>query len=70
MLEFIAVALPLYGCWVVLGCVVLSAIDTDDKQLFEWARSCPLPGGLMLVITAWPVILFLVLRSKENTHDE
>jgi hypothetical protein len=50
--------------WCVIGCGVLAAIDDDEKRLFHWAKKSPIVGGYTIVVTAWPVILWMWWRSK------
>ena len=43
--------------WMVIGCCVLSYIDTEDQRLFNWAKE----GSVGLVVFSWPIVLYFFL---------
>jgi hypothetical protein len=44
--------------WMVIGCCVLSYIDTEDQRLFKWAKE----GSVGLVVLFWPLVLYKFKR--------
>ena len=52
------------GCWLVVGCAVFAAIDSEDERLFKWAKSAPCFPLYMLVIVAWPYVTWRWLREE------
>lgn len=52
--------------WFLLGCAVLAFIDDENKSLFNWCKSCPLPCGYELTVFAWPIIAFYWLRQRKG----
>lgn len=45
--------------WIILGCLVLTAIDNREKALYNWSESAPI-----LVPFCWPVVAYFWLRQR------
>lgn len=60
-MTLVWVATVLVANWVV-GCVVLSLIDRDERVL-KWTESSPLPFAPFMVATLWlPVLIYWIPR--------
>ena len=54
-----------WTAWLIIGGYVLSIIDNHDEALRKWAASCPIPGGYVLVLSLWPVVVLVYLFRKK-----
>jgi len=52
--------------WIVIGCMACAAVDDKQQTLLKWARECPLPGGSIWVVMAWPVIVLFEMKNRWN----
>ncbi len=58
------------AAWYLVGVVVLAGIDTPERDLLWWYKSCPEEISWFaqpLALTLWPVVaaVFLYTHSKE-----
>lgn len=64
-MTLVWVATVLVANWVV-GCVVLSLIDRDERVL-KWTESSPLRFAPVMVATFWPMVLLdWVMRRRRQ----
>lgn len=49
-----------------IGSGVMAAMDDEDKRLFKWATSCPIPGGFTITVQTWPVWLWVWWRDRQS----
>lgn len=55
--------------WVLIGVLVLSAHDNDDKELYRWYISGPFPLlTCLLVLLLWPLVLAAWLSYLEDPN--
>ena len=48
----------------VVGAGVLSAIDSDDKELFRWYDKAPNTFFSFMTLELWPIVVWLYLRGR------
>ncbi|CAN7525996.1 hypothetical protein LJR071_003573 [Pseudomonas sp. LjRoot71] len=65
MFQFL-IGIIIFAAWFIVGCAVLAFIDDENKSLFNWCKSCPVPGGYEIAVLAWPVITFYWLRQRKG----
>ena len=53
--------------WIVIGAVILSAMDDERQSLLQWAKECP-AGGATAVMLAWPIVVWWIWRNAK--HDQ
>ncbi len=49
--------------WTILGCIVLSLLDRDERVL-RWIQEAPLPWLKVIAIWAWPGLVGLILWDR------
>jgi hypothetical protein len=51
----------------VIGAIVWTSVDDEDRTLYKWYASCP-PGVSLiaqpLVLSAWPVALWFYWKNR------
>lgn len=55
--------------WLLLGAVVLAAMDDDSEALLRWARECPF-GGATTVILMWPLTVWWILHCAKRNDEK
>lgn len=63
MLDVLLMIIVFSIVWFVVGCVIMSIIDSDNRELFGWAKDAPFPFGPVVVAIAWPVVLYFWWRK-------
>lgn len=58
-----------FTAWIVLGAIVLSAMDDESLSLLRWAKDCPF-GGAPTVMIAWPWFVWWIHRNVENDDEQ
>ncbi len=62
VMQIISASIFCFLAWYAIGAAVLCSIDKDQK-LYNWLRSCPIPGGFSIGVCLWPILTVLWLRS-------
>ncbi|MHC4216413.1 MAG: hypothetical protein ACYSWP_23935 [Planctomycetota bacterium] len=55
--------------WHIVGAFFLALIDKDER-IFQWLGRCPIPGGDILIMLAWPVIIWYWWKYKKAMKGE
>jgi len=70
--ELMGVWLMIYfywAFWFIVGIFVLTIVVKDDG-LLEWMSKCPIPGGYVILITAWPVFVIFWIKDKRARQHQ
>lgn len=53
----------------IIGYCVLDGIDNEQRHLFNWAKSCPMPGGFTLIVMLWPATAWYWFQQQRKKND-
>lgn len=49
-----------------IGVFVLTGVlDKEGARWQDWVNDCPIPGGFFVIISAWPVLLYLAWSDSD-----
>lgn len=65
-MKLLLIILITWMIWFIVGCIILCAMDDEAQSLFNWTKDCPIPGGYVLTVTAWPIIVYYVWRENRK----
>lgn len=52
-----------------IGVFILTGVlDKDGTRWQDWVNRCPIPGGFFVIISAWPVLLYLAWRESDEVQ--
>lgn len=69
-----SILLCVYGGWLanmLLGAVILAAVDDDEQRLYRWYADCPLKNlGPLVMLTLWPAMAFIAWKMRQQPNNK